>query len=111
MRQDRHFATKTPGKQKRFPSGPEPNRDLSEFCRKGSCGFPFFQNVLVDYARYFTANGKVFLGAKQNKNKFCTIFQTSRFLVLFVAVSYLDFGSRFRGELFLLGFWRNFQNF
>ena len=43
-----------------------------------------------------------FLGAKQNKSKFGTIFQTSRFLVLFVAVSSLDFRGKFWGVLFLV---------
>ena len=93
--QPRHLA-----KQKRFPSGPEPNRDLSERFLWISFFFRTFWLIMQDilYSKW-----KVFLGAKQSKSKFVfTIFQTSRFLVFFVAVSSLDFRGKFWGELFFV---------
>ena len=74
--QPRHLANK-----KDF----HPALSQTGICRKGSCGFKFlfFQNVLVDYARYFTANGKVFWEPTKIEAKFGTMFQPSRFLVFF----------------------------
>ena len=101
IRQDHHFATKTPGKQKRFPSGPEPKR----VCLKGFCGFlvVFFrdvfwwimQNILQYVERFFES---------KNIKANCTVFhrfQTSRFGDFFLPFPRWIFAAALGGILFL----------
>ena len=95
IRQDHHFATKTPGKQKRFPSGPEPKRVLSERLLWISCCF-FSGHFLVDDARYFTVCGEVFWEPKKPKAN-CTVFQTSRIWCFFLPFPFPGFSQQLLG--------------